>query len=643
MSTSMPSSGLSNASTKEIKNILDGMATKKEAGRRLSQMDHVVQLRRLCQAGGVQNLEAILPLVFQLNGEPYHLKDHFPFSPLFDTTMSRATLFKTGRQLSKSTSLASHGCMLSACIPGFKTLYVTPLYEQIRRFSNNYVRPFIENSPIKNLWLTTNTERSVLQRSFRNQSMMQFSFALLDADRIRGISSDKVAIDEVQDMDPDHLPIINETMSHSKWSLSQFTGTPKSLDNPIEGIWKKSSQAEWFIPCYTPGCGEWNIPSLEYHVEKMLGPVHDHISERYPGVVCHKCQKPINPRPPNGRWVHRYPDRRALLAGYHVPQIILPLHYARRDKWAELLAKKEGWANTTLNVFYNEVLGESVDVGQKIVTETELRRASTLPWKNDIRNPNPEMIKLLKHYRMKVMAIDWGGGGEEGISFTTLALMGLAPNGQIHVLWGKRLLHPNDHMREAREIIHWVRRFGVDLVAHDYTGAGTVRETVLIQAGYDINRVMAFQYVRTGTRSLISTIQPTSLHQRLHYRLDKARSLLYTAQAIKLQMLRFFEWDKVDDDDTGLIADFLALVAELNPSRFAGDIFTITRNPLLSDDFAQSVNIGSAALWHSNECWPDFAKEASIARVTPGMVQAAGNADYGWDEDRSMAGYLHQP
>jgi len=628
-------------SQSEIRNIIDNMVSRKEAGRRLSQMDHIVQLRRLCQAGGIQNLGALLPLVFQLNGEPYHLRDHFPFSPLFDTTMARATLYKTGRQLSKSTSLASHGALLSACIPGFKTLYVTPLYEQIRRFSNNYVRPFIENSPIKNLWLATSTERSVLQRSFRNQSMMQFSFALLDADRIRGISSDKVAIDEVQDMDPDHLPIINETMSHSKWSISHFTGTPKSLDNPIEGIWKKSSQAEWFIPCYS--CGEWNIPSLEYHIDKMLGPVHDHISERYPGVVCHKCQKPINPRPPNGRWVHRFRDRRETLAGYHVPQIILPLHYARRDKWMELLAKREGWANTTLNVFYNEVLGESVDVGQKIVTETELRRACSLPWKNDTRDPNPEMIGLLKHYRMKVMAIDWGGGGEEGISFTTIALMGLTPDNKVHVLWGKRLLHPNDHMREAREIIHWVRRFAVDLVCHDYTGAGTVRETVLVQSGWDVNRIMAMQYVRTATRSLIKVIEPTAQHARLHYRLDKARSLLYTAQAIKLQLIRFFEWDKVDDDNPGLVADFLALVAELNPSRFAGDIFTITRNPLLSDDFAQAVNIGAAGLWHANDCWPDFAAQASIARVTPSMIQAAGSMDYGWDEDRTMAGYMRQP
>src|SRR5262249_20334736 len=75
-------------------------------------------------------------------------------------------------------------------------LYITPLYEQIRRFSTNYVRSFIDQSPIKHLWLGTHTENSVLQRTFSNNSKMIFSFAYLDADRTRGVSSDFVSFDE---------------------------------------------------------------------------------------------------------------------------------------------------------------------------------------------------------------------------------------------------------------------------------------------------------------------------------------------------------------------------------------------------------------------------------------------------------------
>ncbi len=546
-----------------------------------------------------------------------------------------------------STNLAAHGVMLSNCIPYFKTLFITPLYEQIRRFSNNYVRPFIDRSPIRSLWSGTNTENSVLQRSFKNLSTMLFSFALLDADRIRGISAHRVCLDELQDLDPDHIPIIRETMSHSPWGLMTMTGTPKSLDGPLEGSWLKSSQAEWFIPCRTPGCGEWNIPSLDHHIYQMLGPLHDSISEKVPGVVCHKCRKPINPRPladgSGARWVHRYPERRHKFAGYHIPQLILPLHYARYDKWSELLAKQQGWGNTSKNVFCNEVLGESVDSGQKLVSQTELQRAAILPWVNTPNDPSPELIKRLKHYKQRILAVDWGGGGEDEVSFTALSLLGLTPDNKIDCLWGKRLVISTEHLQEAIECLHWLRTFGCELLVHDYTGAGIVRETVLVQAGFSLERVMPIQYVRAASRSLMKFIEPSILHNRGHYRLDKMRSLLYTCQAIKLQILRFFKYDHISDESPGLMHDFLALVEEKNHTRLAGDIYTITRNPLLTDDFAQATNIGCAALWHANDCWPDFAKAAGIARITRGQMQMAGHGGYGWTEDYTQHGFFNQP
>lgn len=586
----------------------------------------------------MHTLEPLLPLALTLNGEPYHLADHYPFSPIFRTTMPHRMLVKAGRQLSKSTSLASHGVLLSNCIPNFKTLYVTPLYEQIRRFSNNYVRPFIDHSPIKALWSGTGTENSVLQRSFKNSSMMIFSFALLDADRIRGVSADKVAIDEVQDMDPDHIDIIREALSHSKWNMMQFTGTPKSMDNAIESLWQKSSQAEWFIPCYR--CNTWNIPSLEYHIEAMIGPSNDWISPKEPGIVCHKCRKPIDPRPPHGRWVHKHRELRFKFAGYHVPQIILPLHCMRRDKWDELLSKQ---ANMAENVFYNEVLGESVDAGQKVISETELIRASRLPWENNPNQPAPEMLRLLRHYETLVMAIDWGGGGEDGVSFTVLTLLGLTPDKKIHVLWGKRLHAGSDHLKEAKEVIYWVTRFGPKLVVHDYTGAGTVRETVLVQAGYELDRVMPIQLQRAASGKLLRFVPATPLHDRNHYRLDKARSLLYTCQAIRTGLLQFFKYDSEDKDGPGLLKDFLALVEEKTETRLAGDVYVIKRNEHLPDDFAQAVNLGCVAIWHTYGCWPNFANAARIARISSATMQAAGNRDYGWTQDRTMASYLRQP
>ena len=529
-----------------------------------------------------------------------------------------------------STSLAAHGVVVANCIPFFKTLYVTPLFEQIRRFSNNYVRSFIDQSPIKNQWCGTDTENNVLQRSFKNKSIMIFSFALLDANRVRGVSSDRVVLDEIQDIDPDHIPIIQETMSYSRYALTHMAGTPKSLDNPLEGSYRRSSAAEWFIPCES--CRHWNIPSIEHDLDAMIGPYNVHISEKYPGTICAKCRKPINPR--HGRWVHRYPDRRWQFAGYHVPQMILPLHFADPEKWATLLLKREGFGNMTQAQFYNEVMGESIDAGQKLISETELRAACILPWAN-AKEPDRKCFENLTRYKHRVLAVDWGGGGEAGISFTVLAVLGFQLDGSIDVIWAKKLFIGGDHLAEAVECMKYSNLFNCDFVAHDYTGAGTVRETVMAQAGFNLDRVMAMRLVRSASQDFCVYKAPTAINHRAHYSLDKTRSLLYTCQAIKLKQVKFFEYDWKSQDQPGLIADFLALTENKQATRNAGDIYTITRNTLLSDDFAQAVNLGCAALWHINDAVPNFAELAGVARLSAKVI-AAENPDNWADDD--MAG-----
>lgn len=580
------------------------------------------------------SLEPLLPLLLNLNGKPYTLQNHYPFAPLMRCLTPKNQVWCTGRQVSKSTSLAAHGVVVANAVPFFKTLFITPLYEQIRRFSNNYVRPFIDQSPVKVLWSGTTTENSVLQRSFKNNSMMLFSFALLDADRVRGVSADRVCIDEVQDMDPDHVPIIQETMSYSRYATSYYTGTPKTLDNLIYALYKRSSQAEWFIPCHS--CGHWSIPSIDHDLDKMIGPYNDHISEKYPGTVCAKCQKPVSPR--HGRWVHRYPERRWQFAGYHVPQIILPLHFSDPEKWSTLLLKREGYGNMTQAQFYNEVMGESVDTGQKLVSETELKAACLLPWENK-KEPDPQCFENLSHYRHRVLAIDWGGGGEEGISFTVLAVLGFRHDGSIDVLWGKRLLIGGDHLQEAVECMKWCDKFGCEFVAHDYTGAGTVRETVMVQAGFNLDRVLAVRLVRSATQDLMVFKEPTPINHRAHYSLDKTRSLLYTCQAIKLKQIRFFQYDWVSQDSPGIISDFLALVENKTESRLGGDIYTITRNTLLTDDFAQAVNIGASACWHISQAWPNFAQLAGINRKAHAAEQVTDNWDDSDIGNRFFSGY----
>lgn len=443
-------------------------------------------------------------------------------------------------------------------------------------------------------------------------------------------------------MDEDHLPILSESLSHSKYKLFRLAGTPKTLDNTLTKSFKRSSMAEWFVPCRNAGCGAWNIPAKEFHLDAMIGDPHPDVSEARPGTVCHKCRKPISPR--HGHWVHRYRQRRWTHAGYHLPQIIFPFHFAHPSNWSLLCAKREGWGGMALNTFYNEVLGEPIDTGQKLVSEEQLRAASVLPWANNPRQPPREVLSRLKHYRVRVLAVDWGGGGAEETSYTTIALLGYAPDGSVHVLWGKRLTISQEHLEEAREILHWFRLFRCDVLAHDYTGAGIVRETVLVQAGVEANRIMPIQYVRAAAKNLMKFVAPTELHNRAHYCLDKTRSLLYTVNAIKTGLVKFFKYDEdIERGERGLIPDFLALLEEKNESRLVGDIYSIIRKDGLSDDFAHSVNLGCAAIWHMHSAWPDFVEAARVGRITLANTVSYGNMTYGWEQDPAMKGFFNQP
>lgn len=581
----------------------------------------------------IRTLAPLLPLMLNLEGSPYTLKDHFPFESMFDLWMPKKLVLKTGRQVSKSTSIAAHGVVTCASHPNFKILYVTPLYEQIRRFSNNYVNPFIVQSPIKNMLVNSQTDKSVLQRSFINDSIMHFSYALLSADRTRGIKADKVAYDEVQDLDAGHIPIINETMSHSRWALTQFTGTPKTRDNTLEGLWLRSSQAEWFTKC--TGCNKYNIAALEYDLLKMIGKYDKRISKSRPAVVCAGCGKRIDPR--TGFWVHKYPSRRARFAGYHVPQVIMPVHYTDPDKWSELLSKMAGIGNITKAVFYNEILGESCDESTKLVSKTDLEKAAVLN-----RNEEAEALKVLSQYRFKALAIDWGGGGEEGVSFTTLAVLAMLPNGHIHVIYGNRLLTPHDHMAEAAECLRVFKKFGCQILAHDYTGAGNLREQFLVQSGaVTLDQLVPVQYVRSAKHNIMSFVPATIQHPRNIWRVDKARSLQLVSTCIKLGTIKFFKYDYKNDDQPGLLHDFLSLYENKVPTNYGSDIYTIQRNPNFSDDFAQAVNIGCCSLWQTMDSWPRFNDTRYVLNAQ--QTAAMGTFDDPIDHNENMGGYFNRP
>lgn len=585
------------------------------------------------------SLKPILPMMLRLKGQPYRLHDYFPFEPFFRTRMPKLTLLKTGRQVSKSTSLAAQGVVFSNSIPYFSTLYVTPLFEMIRRFSHNYVREFIDESPVRKLFLSTKTLNNVLQRTFSNGSAMYFSYAFLDAERTRGIPADKNVIDEVQDMNYDFLQIIHETLSGSPYALKQYAGTPKSLDNTMEKLWQDSSQAEWMIKCREQGCGHWNVPASDWDLLDMIGKWHRDISEKCPGVVCAMCRKALNPR--QGRWVHRFEERRWTAAGYHVPQIIMPMHYANQEKWDTLVGKMQGKSNTTPTTFLNEVCGESCDSGSKLLTVSEIKAACVLPWVSKIKAAKPH----IKSYIRRILSIDWGGGGgtlrsgaskggeqkRERTSYTTLAVLGMTPDGKVDTLWGHRSIRTHDWEYEAHLAIDAMKEFKCSHLVHDYSGAGEGRLVLLYQSGLPHSNIINVRYQGFG-HSIMNFHKKTDDHPYDWYSLDKSRSLVTMCMAIKHGMIRFFKYDYVSADQPGLLEDFLALIEEKVDSRQGSDAYVIVRNPNKPDDFAHSVNMGACCLWWMTKKWPNIAEAAKFKINKADMQQIHPVKHIDWED-----------
>jgi hypothetical protein len=541
-------------------------------------------------------IDSLLPLtsLLRLRGKPYTLKDHFPFEPLFRRNLPKRTLYKCGRQVAKSTSIASSGVLRCASQPYMSLLYITPLSTQIRRLSSLYVKQFINHSAIKDLLIDQHCVQTVYLREFLNSSLIHFSFAFLDVERVRGIMADWIDFDEVQDMDYDYIPIILECMSASKLGLSCYTGTPKSLDNTIEALWNDSSKAEWITKC--EACGYFNTSGINYDLAKMIGK---------DTVVCAKCSKPIQPR--NGHWHHfQEPARdekgiaRGLMYGYHVPQVIMPMHYEDPEKWRELTAKSEGRMGYDKAKYFNEVLGESCDVGVTLVSETDIRKASAL---GGTKNEFMEACRHLAKCKFRVMGIDWGGGGAEAVSFTVVTLLGLnVAKQRIDCYYCERLPISMARDMEISTILDYFRRSSCHFIAHDYGGSGDVREAILIQAGMPTDRIVNVGYVTAPTRNIFYWSAPVHGEIRGYFALDKTRSLVLQAYCLKGGLIALPEYESSKD----VTRDMLNLIEERKEVPRASDLVLIRRRPKFADDFAHALNFGCAAIWHKEQKWPDL-------------------------------------
>ena len=140
----------------------------------------------------------LVQTIIQLEDLPFSLKDYAPFVDIYNVEGS-SILLKTGRQVSKTTFLANTMILDAATHRYFKDLYVAPGRNRVQDFSNTKLDILIEGSKfISDYLVDTSKINRVFLKQFNNFSQIMLSYVDVDAERVRGISADRVLVDEVQ-------------------------------------------------------------------------------------------------------------------------------------------------------------------------------------------------------------------------------------------------------------------------------------------------------------------------------------------------------------------------------------------------------------------------------------------------------------
>lgn len=371
-----------------------------------------------------------------------------PFLPEIYGARGRNLVLRCSRQTEKSTFLVNT-ILFEACMrPGIQMLFVCPREEQARVFSHSRLLPSLEQSPlIRRVLLSGGGRRpKVKSMMFANGSALFVRAAFHSGDACRGLSAQLLLVDEFQDVAEGDLPVLQETLSHAKNGRTILTGTPKSVDNHLESMFRQSSAHEWITDC--PSC--------------QRGVVLDERSLGSQGIICADCGAGIDPK--LGRWVPRNPHS-TWGDGFCICHPMVPwLNYD------DILERQRIY---DIAKFKNEVLGLATTAGDHIVTRAELEACcDNTPMARSLEDIPPAVRSKL------VVGIDWGGGGKS----RTVATVGyMESDYRFRVCRFERFSATEDPDRVLSALAELCRRFQIRQVAADGEGSGHVYNRLLVK------------------------------------------------------------------------------------------------------------------------------------------------------------------
>ncbi len=381
--------------------------------------------------------------VYLIEGKPFRFTGRNYLKTIYDVDI-RLGLMKTGRQVEKSTTVSVKMGNDVLLRPFTRDLYIAPRTEQVKTFSRERLGKLFRYSReniVRRFYMGTDLTDQVYMKEFANGSTVWLRHCFDQGDNIRGLSVDHLYIDEVQDILPDAIPVIQETQFASEHAVTWFTGTPKTFSNTIEALWQDSTKAEWIIKCNH--CGTYQILGIPNITDKEL--------------ICRKCKMNLTSEDIGaGFWKEMNPGKP--LKGFHITQMMSP-----RAKMVSQDGKGvyQKMLNYPTAKFYNEVLGLSYENADKLITDVML---------DDIMD-NDEVLydELPTKYALNrvFMGIDWGTGDE---SFTVVTIFTYNEDGKFQMIYCKKYQHGNelDVEYQLKHIALLMKKFKVDLCVADW-------------------------------------------------------------------------------------------------------------------------------------------------------------------------------
>jgi len=479
--------------------------------------------------------------LYNNEGQPQKL-DNFPMMRAIYDGIPSKLLLKCSRKTLKSTLISNMIALNLVRYNFYRMMYVAPNEQATKRFSHDYLSQRLSSPPLNRI-ITKIVPNDVYVKGIEDtQSNIILTYASEDANRTRGPATMHNIFDEVQGMNQDILPIVNETMAISDIKREIYAGTPLTTDNTINELWKTAHQIEWVTKC--TGCNHWNSLTEDNEPLKMI---------QKKGLCCSKCSTLLDTA--KGRWVDFNPGDRRMM-GFHMAQPILP-HYNQTAKgWAEIYDKCFN-SNYSLLQVYNEVLGLPYDLGAKPITEQELKNLCVL------RDMKTLYARRGRFYSFIVGGVDWGVSMES--SRTVFTLAGMREDGVLEVFYYK-IFKNMDYEQQIREIADMCKTYQPILLTD--SGPDPIRGKMLGNL-YNPEMTQLVRYTESPIVQYTDIPSQALDWSQTRWCLNRSEAMTFTLQMLKKGQILFPCWE----DSSEAMQDMLNIFTEVQETDLKAKIF----------------------------------------------------------------------